>query len=266
MNSNYYNPETSNKIFKTKLDAHIKIVQLKTGLTRKNLLIIFSSALVLIFLGVFENFVSKVITIYFPIIWTANTLEEKKSENIKQWLSYWSIFGIFCLIDQLYFIINIIFPFYTLVKTIILLYMYLPNYKGAIFIYDDILSKHIPKKYFGKKDESLTEELVRIITQKQIADIEFADDRDANTHRNRSNVITSNDSFTTTIENVETNSVNIEKKLTIPITQIKDDEDDLETEVIVKRSRSNAGYCKRKSSNLSNKLSDANSLLEKKNN
>lgn len=183
-----YQPEVQNRIFKTKLDGHLKILQQKTNLNRKQLLCFYFSSFSLIFMGIFPNFVSKVLTIYFPVLWSLRTIENKTTENVNHWLTYWSIFGFFSLIDQLQFFINQVFPFYIFVKTVILVYLYLPNFKGALKLYNDILVKKLPKKYFPKNFESLTQEVVRVLTERQKED-NYLELRDINIKRNRSNVV-----------------------------------------------------------------------------
>ena len=68
-------------------------------------------------------------------------METKNYEDIKQWLTYWAVFGIFSFIDLFSSGALKFIPFYFVIKIVFLIWLFMPNTKGATKIYDNIISK-----------------------------------------------------------------------------------------------------------------------------
>eukprot|EP00347_Sterkiella_histriomuscorum_P013152 403365811 len=78
------------------------------------------------------------VTVLYPGYQTLKALDSQKNET--DWLVYWTIFGIFSLIEELlYFIFNII-PLYSLLRLGFFVYLWLPKTQGALVIYEMVVS------------------------------------------------------------------------------------------------------------------------------
>ncbi len=99
------------------------------------------------------------IGVAYPTIQSILALESKSSDDDKQWLTYWSIYGLLVVFDQISFITNNI-PYYFFVKVCFLIWLFNPATNGATKIYTNGISPLL-KKYqpqiaeFGKLVDAL---------------------------------------------------------------------------------------------------------------
>jgi hypothetical protein len=121
-----------------RLQENVKLLETKTGLSRSTLFKIFSISMICLIIGIYDSIVSTLIGIVFPIKWT---IEAKDNKSIKNWLSYWFFYSIFCLVEIFAYVIIQVVPFYYLLKSLILITLFLPNFKGAIILYDYLQPK-----------------------------------------------------------------------------------------------------------------------------
>jgi hypothetical protein len=157
-----------------KLEEIFKKIEEKTKLPRKKIFIILGTSFTLIWFRIFDIYISYVLTIYFPVIWSLKVIDNKETENFKQWLAYWIFFSLFVLIDMMSAIIIKIIPFYFIIRTIVLLWMSLPSIKGALKVYDLLivqllkLSRTIELFRNINKRDSLKLEVETIIEDRNI--------------------------------------------------------------------------------------------------
>ena len=90
------------------------------------------------FLG--GTILTAVITVVYPAYKSIKALETKDTEDDdKVWLTYWTVFGIFTLVDEFaFFLLNLI-PFYYYIKLGFFLWMMAPQTQGATIVYRSIL-------------------------------------------------------------------------------------------------------------------------------
>ncbi|KAI8365202.1 TB2/DP1, HVA22 family-domain-containing protein [Radiomyces spectabilis] len=75
-------------------------------------------------------------------------VDSTDQQEKKQWLTYWVIFGFVHILDEFSDAILYMVPFFFLFKTLFLLYLALPQFKGAAVLYDR-MALAFPD-YFGK--------------------------------------------------------------------------------------------------------------------
>jgi receptor expression-enhancing protein 5/6 len=166
------NTERSELTYLEKFEEHIKIIETKSKLNRKQIIQYLSVCITLVFFGIFGQLVSFVATTYYPIIWSLKAIKSKEAEEDKQWLTYWVIYAIFVFLDGFSGLITLLIPFYFFIKTMILFWMYLPNFKGAVIFYD-ICVRHflrLSHKYniaeAVRSKDSLKTEVMEILKSK----------------------------------------------------------------------------------------------------
>lgn len=79
------------------------------------------------------------ITVLYPAAKSIQALETQSTDDDKEWLTYWIIFGIFTLLDDFAgFILNMI-PYYFWIKLVFFIYLFAPQTKGSLVIYNKVV-------------------------------------------------------------------------------------------------------------------------------
>lgn len=126
----------STKSFNDLYNLYMIGIEKKTGLGRKEIFIILSIAFIFFIFGFFEIVLTYLITMYYPIKWTIEDYKNKKDDFHKMWGTYWLIFSLFIIFDFYKNLVLKIVPLYFIIRTVILLLLYLPGIRGAVVIYE----------------------------------------------------------------------------------------------------------------------------------
>ena len=92
-----------------------------------------------------------IIGVVYPTIMSILALESPSKEDDRQWLTYWSIYGVLAAFDQIRFITNLI-PYYFFFKVCILIWLASPSTNGATIVYDKVVSQLL-KRYAAQLSE-----------------------------------------------------------------------------------------------------------------
>lgn len=157
------NPENE-KIF-DKVTRYLKHLQIKSGIQKKRLLFAFLVSFTFIFFNIFAKYFSYILTTFLPIVWTLKAIEYKESEEDKQWITFWILYSAFMLVDMLSGFITIYLPFYFFIRTLVVLWLYLPNFKGALYVYKTFIIK-IPNLIPRNENDTLKKEIDDIIRER----------------------------------------------------------------------------------------------------
>jgi len=96
-------------------------------------------ALLLIFFNIAGQLLTNLIGYAYPAYASFKAIESAGQKDDIQWLTYWTVFGFLSIVETLVDTIVYWFPFYYLLKTVFLLYLYVPQFKGAEVIYKTVL-------------------------------------------------------------------------------------------------------------------------------
>jgi len=101
----------------------------------------------LIFLNYGGQILSNMVGFIFPAYESIRAIESAGTADDTQWLTYWVVFGFFNLVEYWSRTILYWLPFYYLFKTIIVLWLALPQFRGAEYVYHaflrPVLARHI---------------------------------------------------------------------------------------------------------------------------
>ncbi|KAF9099987.1 ER membrane protein DP1/Yop1 [Mortierella sp. AM989] len=94
-------------------------------------------------LMIFFNFAGKLLSNLIGWIYPAyrsfKALETHAQDDDKQWLTYWTVYGFVAIVESFTDILLYWFPFYFFLKTVLLLWLMIPNFNGAATVYNRIL-------------------------------------------------------------------------------------------------------------------------------
>lgn len=154
-----------------KIEGQLKIVEEATGFNSKLIMSVLGVCFFFVFIGYFDHYITTVVGIVYPAIWSIRAIESTGTDDDKQWLTYWVVFAIFTFIDMFSGFVLKFIPFYFFFKLIFLVWCFMPNTRGATFIYDKFIIKLFQK--YEKKINELGEVISGGVTiiQKEGQDI-----------------------------------------------------------------------------------------------
>ncbi|PWN22096.1 protein YOP1 [Microstroma glucosiphilum] len=94
---------------------------------------------ILIFFNIFAGFLTQLIGFAAPAYFSMKALESPQPQDDVQWLTYWVVFGAFTFAESFVNVILYWFPFYYTIKTLVVLYLMLPQTQGAKVVYARVL-------------------------------------------------------------------------------------------------------------------------------
>ena len=98
-----------------------------------------------VFLGIGQTYITVALGVAYPAFMSFLALETEETEDDKQWLTYWVIFGLFNIVDQWSGFILHFIPFYFVVKLCFLVYLFHPSTLGATTIYNSYILPSVLK-------------------------------------------------------------------------------------------------------------------------
>ena len=146
------------KKFKDWYDKEINLISQKTGVNGKIISSILIICSIFCFINIFSKYITCIVGVVLPAYWSIKAIESPQYDDDKQWLTYWAIYGLFTLLDQFANIILRIFPFYFIFKIIFLIWCFMPNTMGALFIYNKFVGP-----YFKKYEEQIDKKIEKFI-------------------------------------------------------------------------------------------------------
>ena len=148
------------KKFKDWYDKEINLISQKTGVNGKIISSILIVCSIFCFINIFSKYITCIVGVVLPAYWSIKAIESPQYDDDKQWLTYWAIYGLFTLLDQFANIILRIFPFYFIFKIIFLIWCFMPNTMGALFIYNKFVGP-----YFKKYEEQIDKKIEKFIQE-----------------------------------------------------------------------------------------------------
>ena len=114
----------------------INEISKQTGRSKKEVLhgVLILLVLLIVF-GVGQHLLTNLVGAFYPAFMSFYALESPGIDDDKQWLTYWSVFGIFSLCDQFSERILSIIPFYFVLKVLLLIWLFHPSTLGAQTVY-----------------------------------------------------------------------------------------------------------------------------------
>ncbi len=107
-------------------------------------MLIITPIFIMLFMG--AQILTVIITVAYPAYKSILALESKDDpEDDKMWLTYWIFFGILTLLDEFAWFLLTMIPFYFYIKLTFFVYLFSPQTKGAITLYNGFLKNLLRK-------------------------------------------------------------------------------------------------------------------------
>ena len=91
--------------------------------------------MICIFFGIGAGLITNLIGVSYPLICSFAAMENKPAEQ-KKWLVYWVVFSVIILFEEYLEFIVYMIPFYYPMKASFLVYAMVPQFSGALVVYD----------------------------------------------------------------------------------------------------------------------------------
>ncbi|KAI9290989.1 receptor accessory protein 5 [Neoconidiobolus thromboides FSU 785] len=89
------------------------------------------------------SLITNLVAFVYPAYASFQAIESPGKEDDKQWLTYWIVVAFFSLIEYFTDFLLYWVPFYYLMKTAFLIYLFLPYFRGAEHVYQSTLRPFI---------------------------------------------------------------------------------------------------------------------------
>lgn len=109
-----------------------KKAKVDTGVILAAILVV-ASVLILVLFG--GTILTVVFTVVYPSIQSIKAIESAGENDDKEWLTYWTIFGLFHLVDEFGGYLLSFIPFYFYIRLAFFVFLMAPQTKGALTIY-----------------------------------------------------------------------------------------------------------------------------------
>lgn len=124
----------------------VKQLSEKTGLSAGHIVAAAIGLVVLlVFLGIGSDLIVELIGIFYPVFMSLKAIESKQAEDDKLWLTYWVVYGLYTVIDSLALVFYTWIPFYYPIKLIVLTWLFAPQTRGAVQVYDGFIRTYLLK-------------------------------------------------------------------------------------------------------------------------
>ena len=117
-------------------------VEEATGIKKLNIILLIGPVFLLLrFFGYGGNAACNLVGYVYPAIASIRAIESKQSLDDTQWLTYWTVFAAFTLIEGVLLKrLLAAFPFYYAFKFGLLIWAQAPSSRGAVFVYSHLLA------------------------------------------------------------------------------------------------------------------------------
>jgi len=136
------------------MQEHMNIIEKKTEINPKVLVGGLVVALILTTTKWFSSYVTCLVGVLCPTYLSLKAIESPEDDDDKQFLTYWVVYGLFSVIDIFTAFLIKVIPFYYTFKLGFLIWLFMPNFKGAVFVYNKLVGP-LFRKYEGKFDSGV---------------------------------------------------------------------------------------------------------------
>ena len=135
---------------KEKWNQQMELIYQKTGIKGIYVVIALIISVILVYYNIFDSVITNFVGTFYPSMATISSIYKNDLKEQKDWLTYWTVFSCFVLLDMFSPIIIKVVPFYLVIKIILLIWLFMPGSNGRTLIYAIIV-----RKILGKYEEKV---------------------------------------------------------------------------------------------------------------
>ncbi len=117
------------------IQEHMDIIQKRTEVNPKVIVGGLALALILTTTKWFSSYVTCLVGVLCPTYMSLKAIDSDEDDD-KQYLTYWVVYGVFSVIDIFTSFLIKIIPFYYTFKLAFLIWLFMPNFGGAVVRYN----------------------------------------------------------------------------------------------------------------------------------
>lgn len=125
---------------------HAEMIEEKTKVNVEYFVVGLGLVLVLLlFVGWQAALIANMVGFLYPVYSSIVAVETADKDDDTQWLMYWVVFALFSTLENFAGVIVYWIPFYYPLKVSVLLWCMLPQYKGSVVIYENVIKPQFIK-------------------------------------------------------------------------------------------------------------------------
>ena len=136
------------------VQEHMSIIEKRTEVNPKVIIGGLLVALILTTTKWFSSYVTCLVGVLCPTYLSLKAIEGPDEDDDKQYLTYWVVYGLFSVFDLFTSFLIKVIPFYYTIKLAFLIWLFMPNFKGAVVIYNFVVGP-LFRKYESKFDKGV---------------------------------------------------------------------------------------------------------------
>ncbi|KAI6204074.1 hypothetical protein M3Y94_00630500 [Aphelenchoides besseyi] len=139
---NQLQPELRHLLYdsNSKVTGIFEKIEQQTGIKREHLTYGLLGLLGLyMVVGSLAELVCNLVGLVYPAYASVKAIRTEEKEDDTMWLTYWTVFATFSVVDFWAERIMSFFPFYWLLKVVFLLYLSMPQTRGALELYERVV-------------------------------------------------------------------------------------------------------------------------------
>ena len=136
------------------VQEHMSIIEKRAEVNPKVVIGGLIVALILTTTKWFNSYVTCLVGVLCPTYLSLKAIEGPDEDDDKQYLTYWVVYGLFSVFDLFTAFLIKVIPFYYTIKLAFLIWLFMPNFKGAVVIYNFVVGP-LFRKYESKFDKGV---------------------------------------------------------------------------------------------------------------
>ena len=136
------------------VQEHMSIIEKRTEVNPKVIIGGLLVALILTTTKWFSSYVTCLVGVLCPTYLSLKAIEGPDEDDDKHYLTYWVVYGLFSVFDLFTAFLIKVIPFYYTIKLAFLIWLFMPNFKGAVVIYNFVVGP-LFRKYESKFDKGV---------------------------------------------------------------------------------------------------------------
>ena len=142
---------------KAKFEEIVELISAKTGQKAEHVQWGLGGLVVMIlFCGIGGSLVTKMVGFAYPAFESLKATESVDGADDKKWLTYWVVYGLFVMVENLVGPLFGLIPFYFFAKLLFLVYLFHPITNGAQTVYEKVVQP-LFKEYEDEIDAKFQE-------------------------------------------------------------------------------------------------------------